>query len=367
MCARLGIDASRAISTAPTGTEAYSYHLIRALLPHLLPNHDVRLYTRTPTPRNTFSGAEIRSMPFPRLWTHIRLSWEMVQHRPDLLFVPAHVLPPVRPRRTLVTIHDLGFLHFPKAHPPCQRRYLALSTRWNATVSTHILADSKATRAALLETYGVPHSKITVVYPGYDTTLQPIHEAHILQRVRARYSITGPYILSLGRIQPRKNLTRLISAFNAIRTHQPQLQLVLAGPTGWLADPIREHVRTLDLQKRVIFPGYIAEEDKAALLSGATLFAFPSLYEGFGFPVLEAQACEVPVLTSTTSSLPEVAGAGALLVDPEQTSAITEGMNRLLTDFDLRRELINRGRANLKRFSWTRTAARVATVIEAQL
>ncbi len=367
MCARLGIDASRAISTAPTGTEAYSYHLIRALLPHLLPYHGVRLYTRTPTPQNTFPGAEIRSIPFPRLWTHIRLSWEMVQHRPDLLFVPAHVLPPVRPRRTLVTIHDLGFLYFPEAHPPCQRRYLALSTRWNATVSTHILADSKATRTALLETYGIPQAKITVVYPGYDTTLQPVDDAHILQSVRARYTITGPYILSLGRIQPRKNLTRLISAFNAMRTRHPQLQLVLAGPTGWLADPIREHVRALGLQERVIFPGYIAEEDKAALLSGAALFAFPSLYEGFGFPVLEAQACDVPVLTSTTSSLPEVAGAGAWLVDPAKTSAITEGMHRLLTDADLRRELIDRGRANLKRFSWPRAAARVATVIEAQL
>lgn len=364
----VGIDASRAISVAPTGTEGYSYHLIRALLPHLLPEYQVRLYARQPLPPEAFPGAEARAITIPRLWTHLGLSWEMARQPPDLLFVPAHVLPLVRPRHTLVTVHDVGYRFFPDAHPVGQRLYLALSTRWNATVASHVLADSNATQDALVEAYGISRDKITVVYPGYDAALRPVRAARNPERlhaVRARYGLAeGPYVLSLGRIQPRKNLVRLIKAFDQISAHHPTLQLVLAGPMGWLARPIREHVAALGLQGRVLFPGYVAEEDKAALISGAVVFAFPSLYEGFGFPVLEAQACDVPVLTSTTSSLPEVAGDGALLVDPMDTSAIAQGLLRLLTDADLRQSQISYGRSNLERFSWQKTAHRVHALIE---
>ncbi len=361
----IGIDASRAVSTAPTGTEAYSYHLIHALLPRLLPEHTVRLYARQPLPSNAFTGAEVRTISIPRLWTHLGLSWEMARRPPELLFVPAHVLPLVRPRHTLVTVHDVGYRFFPEAHPAGQRLYLMLSTRWNAAVASQILADSKATRDALMAAYGIAHEKITVVYPGYDAALRPVRDLERLQAVRARYGIAeGPYVLSLGRIQPRKNLVRLVNAFDQISADHPTLQLVLAGPAGWLADLIFQHVSTLDSQDRILFPGYVAEADKDALLSGATVFAFPSLYEGFGFPVLEAQACDVPVLTSTTSSLPEVAGEGALLVDPGDTSAIAEGLTQLLTDKDLCQTLISRGRANLQRFSWQKAAHRAQTLME---
>lgn len=361
---RIGIDASRALSVTPTGTEGYSYHLIRALLPCLLPEHGVRLYVRQPPPTEAFPGAELRAILLPRLWTHVGLSWEMVHEPPDLLFIPAHVLPVVRPHRTLVTVHDLGYRYFPTTHPLSQRLYLGLSTRWNATVASHVLVDSRATRDALVETYNITRDKITVVYPGYDAALRPVRNPQALRNVRARYGIgQGPYVLSLGRIQPRKNLIRLISAFDRVSAQHPTLRLVLAGPTGWLVDPIREHVARLGLQERVHFPGYVAEADKATLLSDAVLFAFPSLYEGFGFPVLEAQACGVPVLTSTTSSLPEVAGEGALLVDPEDTQAIGRGLARLLTDATLRQTLIAQGRANLRRFSWQEAADRVSMIM----
>ncbi|MGC9356688.1 MAG: glycosyltransferase family 4 protein [Anaerolineae bacterium] len=362
--ASVGIDASRAVSTAPTGTEAYSYHLIRALVPLLQPEHDVRLYFREPHGDLNFPEADERVIPFPRLWTHLRLSWEMARHPPDLLFVPAHVLPPVRPRRTLVTVHDLGYRFFPEAHPRQQRLYLDLSTRWNARVADHVLADSRATRDALVAEYGVPEARITVVYPGYDAALAPVRDLEALARVRRQYEIPGRYVLYLGRIQPRKNLERLVEAFARILPHQSDLTLVLAGPEGWLAEPVHARVRALGLEARVRFPGYVAEEDKATLLSGARCFAFPSLYEGFGFPVLEAQACGVPILTSTTSSLPEVAGDGALLVPPEDTDAIAEGLMRLLEDGELRGQLIERGKQNLRRFSWAGAASDVAEIIE---
>ncbi len=363
MGALIGIDASRSVSRVQTGTEGYSYHLIRALLPLLADEHTVRLYFRQPPDAQAFAGADLRVIPFPRLWTHLRLSWELLCYPPDLLFVPAHVLPPLHPRRSLVTVHDLGYRVFPEAHPRGQRVYLDGSTRWNVQAAAHVLADSAATRADIVQAYGVPEEKITVVYPGYDRTLHPVADPQTLAQVRARYDIPGPYILTLGRIQPRKNLVRLIEAFARLLPEHPELMLVLAGPVGWLSEPIVARVHEFSLDAHVRFPGYVAEEDKAALLSGASLFAFPSLYEGFGFPVLEAQACGVPVLASTTSSLPEVVGEGGLLVDPLDVEAIAEGMARLLRDEPLRRTLVARGTENLARFSWEQAARAVAAVI----
>ena len=363
----VGLDASRALSTAPTGTEVYSTHLIRALLPRLKPCA-VRLYCRQVPPsdvRQAFDeGADLRVIPFPRLWTHLRLSWEMLTHPPDLLFVPAHVLPLVHPRRTLVTVHDIGYRVFPGAHPRRQRLYLELSTRWNVRQASHVLVDSKATRNAVIEAYPISPAKVTVAYPGFDRTLHPVQDPAARAQVRRTYEIPDPYLLFMGRIQPRKNLGRLIEAFARILPRYPDLTLVLAGPEGWLTEPIHRIVETLGMKGHVRFPGYVAEDDKAALISGARAFVYPSLHEGFGFPVLEAQSCEVPLLTSRTSSLPEVAGEGALLVDPLDVESIAEGLRQLLADADLRRSLVAAGAKNLARFSWARTGEVVSRVIE---
>lgn len=355
----IGIDASRAVALQPTGTETYSLHLIQRLLS--LSSHSLRLYFRTPPPDGLFPGAEIRVIPFPRLWTHIRLSWEMAWRPPDLLFVPAHVLPPVHPPRSLVTVHDLGYRYFPQAHTRFQRVYLDLTTRWNARAAAHVLADSEATRSDLAAFYRIPPEKVTVAYPGYDPSLAPVRDPEVLAAVRARYGIPGDYFLYLGTLQPRKNLRRLVLAFAHLST--PTV-LVLAGRRGWLADDLPDLVRRLGLEGRVLFPGYIPAEDRAPLLSGARAFVFPSLYEGFGLPVLEAQACGCPVICSSTSSLPEVAGDGALLVPPEDISALAGAMARLEDDPGLRRELVERGFANLRRFSWERCARTVLQVME---
>ncbi len=356
----IGIDASRAVSPHPTGTETYSRQLIQALL-RLSPPGRFRLYFRTSPEGWPLEGAEVRVIPFPRLWTHIRLSAEMAYRPPDLLFVPAHVLPLIRPRRTMVTIHDLGYRYFPQAHPFLQRMYLDLSTRWNARVATHILADSEATRADLVRVYRVPPDRVTVAYPGYDETLHPVQDPEMLAAVRARYSIPEDYFLYLGTLQPRKNLHRLIRAFGQLRT---RAALVLAGRPGWLYEDLFALVRRLGLEGRVLFPGYIRSEDRAALLSGARAFVFPSLYEGFGLPVLEAQACGCPVICSSTSSLPEVAGDGALLVPPEDVGALADAMARVEGDAALRERLVARGFVNLRRFSWDSCARVVLRVME---
>jgi glycosyltransferase involved in cell wall biosynthesis len=356
----IGIDASRAVAARPTGIEVYSQRLIQTLLTLESP-HRFRLYLRSMPPADAFPGAEHCLIPFPYLWTHLRLSCEMARRPPDVLFVPAHVLPPVHPRASLVTVHDLGYLYFPETHPWHQRLYLDLSTRWNAQAAAHLMADSEATKADLVARYGTPPKKITVAYPGHDEVLAPVHELAAIEAVKARYDIVGSYFLYLGTLQPRKNLARLITAFAAL---EPEAILVLAGKRGWLYKDLFAQIRRMSLEGRVLFPGYVPDEDKAALLSGALAFVFPSLYEGFGLPVLEAQACGCPVITSTTSSLPEVAGDAALLVDPGNTDAITAALQRIAADPGLRETLIERGFANRQRFSWTACAQSVLSTVE---
>ncbi|MBN1658603.1 MAG: glycosyltransferase family 4 protein [Anaerolineae bacterium] len=368
----VGIDASRATAARPTGTENYSLHLIRALLSLDTP-HRWRLYFNQPPADDLFGTlGEQRTIPFPRLWTHLALSWEMITHPPDLLFVPSHVLPIAHPARSVVTVHDLGFHYHPEAHTLTQNIYLRWSTRHNARAATRLLADSDATRHDLIELYGVPSSKIDVVYPGRDESLAPATDPAIRAAIRARYHLTAPYLLYIGTLHPRKNLTRLIQAFSRLlshlptpRAHQPtNLHLVLAGQKGWLYDDIFALVRRLGLEERVIFTGYVPDPDKPALLSGALAFVFPSLYEGFGIPVVEAMACGTPIICSNTSSLPEVAGDAALLVDPLDLDSIAGAMAHMVADADLRQTLAGRGLRQAQRFSWRRCAREALAVIE---
>jgi len=366
----IGIDASRATAARRTGTETYSLRLIRSLIA-LGSGHGFRLYTNGPPPPGLFGSdsapadVEICAIPFPRLWTHVRLSIEMAVRPPDVLFVPAHVLPLIHPRRSVVTVHDLGYLSYPEAHKAGDRRYLDWSTRWNALRARIVIADSAATRADLIRAYGVDGRKIRVIYLGRDEALAAIRDERTLADIRAHYGIAGRYLLYVGTLQPRKNLARAIEAFARLAADPAfaGLQLVLAGKQGWLYDDLFARVERMGLAGRVIFPGYVEDADLPALLSGALAFVFPSLYEGFGIPVLEAGACGVPVITSNTSSLPEVAGDAALLVDPHDVDAIAEAMYRLVTDDALRDELARRGLANVQRFSWEKCARETLAVL----
>jgi glycosyltransferase involved in cell wall biosynthesis len=374
----IGIDASRATAARRTGTEMYSLHLIRALLAQG-EGHRFRLYfNQAPAPGLFPGGADKRVMPFPRLWTHLRLSREMKSAPPDVLFVPSHVLPVVHPPRCVVTVHDLGYHYYPEAHTLFQNVYLRWSTRYNARTATRILADSDATREDLLRYYGIPEERITVVYPGRDETLMPVKDPQALNVVRDRYGLSAPYFLYVGTLQPRKNLVRLVHAFAALtsasrarseptdgradRVSEPLL--VLAGQKGWLYEEILANVRKLGLEDRVILTGYVQDADLPGLLSGALAFVFPSLYEGFGLPVLEAMACGTPVICSNVSSLPEVGGDAALQIDPLDTEALAEAMRQVSADEGLRTTLVERGYEQVLRFSWQRCASQVLQVLE---
>ncbi len=360
----VGIDASRAVSRTPTGTETYSRELIRALLA-LDRSNKYRLYTRERVPREFFQSAhaEIRTIPVSRLWTHLGLSLEMLTRTPDWLFVPAHVLPLFHPRRSIVTVHDLGQIHFPEAYPLRQRTYHTASALWNVRTATHILADSEATRDDLVKYYRVAPGKITVVYPAYDANLFcPPSEEGDIESIPMRLRVGKDYVLAIGTIHPRKNYIRLIEAF--ARLTNRNLQLIIVGRRGWLYDSIFARCHELDLEARVQFLDYVPAIEMPALVRGARLLAFPSLHEGFGLPILEAQACGIPVVCSMSSSMPEVAGDAALFVDPLDVEAIAGAMERVLGDDVLCSKLISHGLENVKRFSWKQSAEQVLRIFE---
>ncbi len=353
----IGIDASRSTIEQPTGTEIYSRLLMDALLERAPDRFSFRLYfNQAPRFQIQHPQAEIRHLPFPRLWTHGRLSLEMMLHPPDVLFVPSHVVPIIQPRRSIVTVHDLGYLYFPDTHPPVQRWYLDLTTRWHTRIAIQLLADSEATKHDLIMRYGARPDRITVAYPGLDPSVKRVDDPAEIARVKSKYGIEGAYALYLGTLHPRKNVSRLIKAYRASGC---TWQLVLAGKRGWYYEQLIKQAGS-----GVRFIGYVDEVDKATLLSGAKAFAFPSLYEGFGFPVLEAMACGVPVLCSNTSSLPEVAGEAALLVDPLSEDEIANGLRRITLDAELRTTLIERGYQQAQRFTWAACADVVLGVFE---
>lgn len=364
---RIGIDASRLGGATHTGIERYSYEIIGAIA-QLERDDPIILYgnglpsTLPPLgPNVTF-----RSIPFPRLWTHLRLSWEMGWDAPDVLFVPAHVLPLIHPRRSVVTIHDVGYLAFPETHRVVRRLELHLSTLWNVRKAWRIITVSRATRDDLVHHYHVPVERMSVIPHGVSPRFRPADNPADIEAVRARYALPERYILYVGTIQPRKNIVRLIDAFAQIARSQSPAEtthLVLAGKRGWLTRAIEQRAAEHQLSDRVRFLGYVPEEDFLPLLQGAQVFAFPSLAEGFGMPVLEAMACGIPVLTSTTTALPEVAGDAALLVDPHETGAIAEGLQRLISDAALREELRARGLARAQAYSWERAARATLDVL----
>jgi glycosyltransferase involved in cell wall biosynthesis len=359
----IGIDASRAISTTPTGTETYSRQVISALLNSDAPSR-FRLYTRSVPPPGLFPPTEnydVRTIPFTHLWTHLRLSAEMIADAPEVLFVPAHVLPLISPRKSLVTVHDLGYLHFPQAHRAPDRWYLDVSTRWNVHSAACVIADSYATQGDLTRFYDVNPGKIRVVYPALEADLfHPVLDPDEIAAAKRRYDIQGEYILSVGTIHPRKNYQGLIRAFQCLPR---KYALVIVGKKGWLFQEILANVQGLNLGGRVKFIDYVPAADLPALYSGARLCAFPSLYDGFGFPVLEAQACGTPVVCSNTSSLPEVAGDGAEFFDPRDAEAMTYALTRVSEDDARRKELIEGGRVNLRRFSWSHAAREILDII----
>jgi len=272
-----------------------------------------------------------------------------------------HLLPPLHSVPTVLTVHDLIFRHLPQHHKPLNRWYLNLTMPLYCRRADHIIAISERTKRDLVAAYGLPPEKVSVVYEAADPRFRP-QSAAALAAVRTRYGLPERYLLFVGTIEPRKNLRRLLVAFESLYAEGLTGALVIVGRRGWLYDDFFAALERSPARDAVIFPGYAPDEDLPAIYAGAQALVLPSLYEGFGLPVLEAMACGTPVATSSTSSIPEVGGEAALYFDPTDVEQIVETTRRLLRDAALREEVRARGLAQSVRFSWERAAQETSDV-----
>jgi glycosyltransferase involved in cell wall biosynthesis len=283
----------------------------------------------------------------------------------ELFHAPHYVLPPLTPCRSVVTIHDCIHLRFPQYLPSRLGYAYARAQMWTATHrAARVITVSEASKRDILRYFRVPESRIDVIYNAIDDRFWQQPAADDIAQVRERYRLDNPFVLYAGNIKPHKNLERLIEAFHLLRQNagMKDVQLLIIGDEISKYATLRRAVHRHKLHKHVRFFGFVSDQTLAALYRLAAVFVFPSLYEGFGLPPLEAMASGTPVITSNVSSLPEVVGDAALMIDPYEPEAIADAMQRVLSDAALREDLTRRGLARAREFSWERSIARVREI-----
>jgi glycosyltransferase involved in cell wall biosynthesis len=375
--ATIGIDITSAI-TQGGGIGRYTRELVRALTalksPYTFRFFSAKPPSEPPVPEPVPKADNTSYHPAPlnerwlyRFWYRLRLPLpvQWITGELDLFHSPDFVLPPVRGSiPTLLTVHDLSFAYYPELFPAPLVQYLNQVVPWSISRSTHILADSQTTKDDLTRLWQVPAGKITVLYCGVDARFKPVTDSRLLTAARHNYGLGDtPFILSVGTIQPRKNYQMLIRAFKPVAEQQPH-NLVFAGGKGWLYDEMMAEVERQELKGRVHFIGFVDDNDLPALYSTASLLTFPSLYEGFGLPLLEAMACGVPVVSSNASSLPEVVGDSGLLLSPHDETAWSTSLNDLLADPLRRAQMVAAGFRQARQFTWRKAGHELLTLYQ---
>lgn len=347
----IGINATAAFKKPRTGVEEYTYQLIKHLtMLEESKRHRFILYSHQPgtISQQSFSdNFKIKQLKwFLPMWTQIRLAGQLAINKPDVLFIPVHILPLIHPKNSVVTIHGLEYEYYPQMYPWQHLRYLRWSTKYALRSAKKIIAVSENTKRDLIDLYGGEPDTIEVIYHGIEIPKIPSKESQL----------TKPYILFLGRLETKKNFQGLIKAFALLKKkYRVPHQLILVGPRGYGFEK--------SSQKDVVFTDYVPEEEKWRLLKQAEMFVLPSFYEGFGMPILEAQAMGCPIITSNVSSMPEVTGQGAVLINPKNIEEIMEAMYRIIKDEQFKKDLIVKGYANAKRFSWSKCAKETLRIL----
>ncbi|MFA5991715.1 MAG: glycosyltransferase family 1 protein [Candidatus Doudnabacteria bacterium] len=361
----IGIEAQRANSPAKTGVEHYAKQLILHLAKIDLQN-EYRLYLRSsPEPwlLTLPKNFSIKVMPFPLFWTQLRISWEMLLNPVDVLFIPASALPLIHPKKTVVTIHDLGWKFYPQSFTWFNRNFLEISTRFAVWRASRVIAVSQSTKNDIIKCYKVPAEKIEVVWHGYE-------QADTLVSEQVSQLVSGlpeKYALFLSTLQPRKNLEGLINAFRLLKNQYPEIphKLVVVGRPGWKFKSI---LKKLEENKDiVIYLNYVSDQDRLEILQRASLLVQPAFYEGFGMQILEAFAAGVPVAVSKVSSMPEVAEDSALYFDPHNPQDIKNALKSIIFDVALAQDLVVKGQERLKFFSWEKCAKETLNVLTSNL
>ncbi len=304
-----------------------------------------------------------------KFWTRIALPLALYteKQKPNVFFSPTHYIPRFSPVKRVVTIFDLSFLNFPEMFKKKDLWKLRNWTKFSAENADHIITISNSSKKDIVTQYNIKKEKITVAYPGYDTEKFKTQISNIkTENVKSKYGIRNNYIIYIGTVQPRKNLIRLMEAVSRI----DNLELIIVGKTtgegreGWMYEETLATPKRLGIENRVKFLGFVLTEDLASLIKGADAFIQPSLYEGFGIPVLEAMACGVPVLVSNVSSLPEVVGGAGLTFDPYSIDQIEQAIRAIISDRKLREKYSKLGLLQVKKFSWEKMAKTILKSFE---
>jgi glycosyltransferase involved in cell wall biosynthesis len=349
----VAIDGTPAIRHYLTGTEVYARHVIDALASSH-GDRTIRVYANASArPHWLPPGVEWRGIPFPRLWTHWRFRQALHRERPDVVFIPSHVLPLALGLPSVVTIHDVGHRHEPKTYSRRARWYLELTTRYAARRASRLIAVSQSTADDLKRFYGVPGGRVTVVHSGLDPRFRPQSPDRVVD-ITGRLHLDQPYYLYVGRNHPRKNLPLLRRAFLAARRRGLDALLVLAGPGH---DPAAA-------RDGIVVVHYVPPDDLPALYAGAIAMVLPSRFEGFGFPALEAMRCGTAVIASNAGALPEIVGSAGVLLSRDDPGAWSQAMLELAHDPDLQRRLIAAGIARSSGFTWEAAAEKTWRVLD---
>jgi glycosyltransferase involved in cell wall biosynthesis len=359
---RIGIEANSYYkNTAGTGVYA------RAVVDHLKEkyrDHEIILYSNTrkssmDLSRKSLLG-RIGNGIYNIIWMQIILPVKLYREKIDVMFCPAYLAPLLAPCPVIVTIHDTAFVKYPETCDTLFKVYLKALLPLVIKRAKKILTVSVSAKEEIVGLLNAPENKVKSIYNGCGSKYRVINDDNRIREIKDRYGLPAHYILNVGTLEPRKNLEMLIEAYKEVKMQKGvEQKLVLTGSRGWYYENIMARINESGLQNDVIFSGFVAEEDMPCLYNGADLFVYPSLYEGFGIPVVEAMACGCPVITSNCSSLPEVAGDAAILVDPRDSSAIASAIWQALSDEKSRDVLRSKGIEQAKKFTWEKTVQEV--------
>jgi glycosyltransferase involved in cell wall biosynthesis len=372
---RICIDTSPAVHRR-AGLGRYAYELTSALLAADAVNQYVAFYHRPqdahidpPLDRLPHLTTSLDTKPWrlaALLGQYLRIPQDRMFPGIDLFHATDHLLPRLSRVKSVFTLHDLIFRLYPETHKPLNRWFLTLTMPRFLQAADAVITVSRHTATDAMRFYGLDEKKIHVIHEGVNPLFRPA-STEAIARVRQKYALPDRFILSLGTIEPRKNLTALLDAYRTLRGAGSDVGLVFAGKKGWLYEGFFRRLRELGLEDKVVFTGFVPEADLPALYSAAELFVFPSLYEGFGLPVLEAMACGTAVISSNAASLPEVSGDAALLVDPTGVADLAGAIEEVLDNNVHREELEGKGPEQAGRFSWDKAAEQTLEVYRSVL
>lgn len=363
MAIRIGLDATP-LPPRPVGAGNYIIHLIRALagLEHefelvvFVHESGRALIENRPLNRIDWVTQPDRSPAHRLIWEQAGLPGLVRQQRLDLLHSLHYTRPLYLPCRSVVTLHDMTFFLFPQLHTRSKRLFFPWMIRYSARTADMLAAVSESTRRDAIHLLDLDPERIFTTPNGIDEIYRPLDAPIASQECRQRYDLPEEFLLFVGLVEPRKNLPVLIRAYRELVDRRPVPDLVVVGRLGWMYEDVFRQVEELGLKERVHFTGYVPAEDLPMVYNLAKVFVYPSRYEGFGLPPLEAMACGTPVITTAISAMQDQVGDAGLLVPPDDTAALSQAIERLLSDSALRRDLSDRGRRRAGEYTWTRTA-----------